>query len=101
MPSFVATFGASSEDGFHLPLSSLRSRPDATEAIYRRGALDTFDPDALREKLLQVLEGNEASVKFPDFDHASWHLNRYKCMISIFLCWGMFKWDDEIMGFLA
>jgi len=57
-------------DGFHLPLSSLRSRPDATEAIYRRGALDTFDPDALREKLLQVLEGNEASVKFPDFDHA-------------------------------
>lgn len=73
VPSFVATFGASSEDGFHLPLSSLRSRPDATEAIYRRGALDTFDPDALREKLLQVLEGNEASVKFPDFDHASWH----------------------------
>lgn len=57
-------------DGFHVPLQSLRSRPDADDAVYRRGAADTFDPEGLCEKLRQVVEGQEPKVWFPDFDHA-------------------------------
>lgn len=58
-------------DGYHLPLAALRARPDAAEAIYRRGAPDTFDPAALRESLRQIQspEGpNELTL--PGFDHA-------------------------------
>eukprot|EP00435_Cladocopium_sp_Y103_P071879 s873_g38.t1 len=57
-------------DGFHVPLQSLRSRPAGDDAVYRRGAADTFDPDGLCEKLRQVAEGQEPKVFFPDFDHA-------------------------------
>ena len=59
-------------DGFHVPLQSLRSRPDADDAVYRRGAADTFDPEGLCEKLRQVVEGQEPKVWFPDFDHVAW-----------------------------
>ena len=57
---------------FHVPLQSLRSRPDADDAVYRRGAADTFDPEGLCEKLRQVVEGQEPKVWFPDFDHVTW-----------------------------
>jgi len=58
-------------DGFHLPMSALRARPDAADAIYRRGAPDTFDPAALL-KCLQAIcnaEGPE-ELTLPAFDHA-------------------------------
>ena len=57
-------------DGFHFPLSELKSRADAEDAIYRRGAADTFDPQGLKEKLLQLRSG-EDEVLLPDFDHVS------------------------------
>ncbi|CAJ1361496.1 unnamed protein product [Effrenium voratum] len=56
-------------DGFHLPLAQLQARPDAEAAVYRRGAVDTFDPKALEAKLLEVREGNP-EVLLPQFDHA-------------------------------
>ncbi|CAK9066341.1 unnamed protein product [Durusdinium trenchii] len=56
-------------DGFHIPLSELKSRVDADDAIYRRGAADTFDPKALKEKLLEIRSGPD-QVLLPDFDHA-------------------------------
>lgn len=56
-------------DGFHIPLEDLKLQGD--ETVYRRGAADTFDPEALRRKLEQVKSG-ENEVSFPDFDHVPW-----------------------------
>jgi len=56
-------------DGYHTKLSDLQSRPDAADAVYRRGAPDTFEVSSLREALQRVKTG-ESSVKFPAFDHA-------------------------------
>ena len=57
-------------DGYHTKLSDLQSRPDAADAVYRRGAPDTFEVSSLREALKRVKAG-ESSVKFPAFDHAA------------------------------
>eukprot|EP00747_Dinoflagellata_sp_TGD_P170350 gnl/TRDRNA2_/TRDRNA2_201679_c0_seq1.p1 gnl/TRDRNA2_/TRDRNA2_201679_c0~~gnl/TRDRNA2_/TRDRNA2_201679_c0_seq1.p1 ORF type:complete len:376 (+),score=64.54 gnl/TRDRNA2_/TRDRNA2_201679_c0_seq1:118-1128(+) len=60
-------------DGFHLPLAALRARPDAADAVYRRGAPDTFDPSALRVCLGDILgTGSDSKdvVYIPGFDHA-------------------------------
>lgn len=58
-------------DGFHLPLEALRARPDAAEAIYRRGAPDTFDPAPLRQSLDKIRAADgPAELEFPAFDHA-------------------------------
>jgi len=69
-------------DGFHIPLATLRQRPDADDAVYRRGAPDTFDPDALRERLLAISRRSPASspvategslleeVPLPGFEHS-------------------------------
>lgn len=60
-------------DGFHLPLAALRARPDAADAIYRRGAPDTFDPAALCERLGEICGDTAAApeeVRLPGFDHA-------------------------------
>eukprot|EP00934_Nitzschia_sp_Nitz4_P004004 Nitzschia sp. Nitz4//scaffold369_size34440//25170//26012//NITZ4_007846-RA/size34440-processed-gene-0.17-mRNA-1//1//CDS//3329549377//3994//frame0 len=67
------------QDGYHFSMEYLRQLPDATEAIYRRGAPDTFDV----EKLCQDLESirgrrssdqqgtpEERQVWVPGFDHA-------------------------------
>jgi len=63
-----------SMDGFHLPLASLRERPDAEDAVYRRGAPDTFDAGSLRDKL-QEISGRSSGcspdeVPMPGFDHS-------------------------------
>lgn len=62
---------AISADGFHLPLAHLRSLPNATEALARRGAPWTFDGAAAAE-LVQRLRDNagRSSVSAPTFDHA-------------------------------
>lgn len=70
-------------DGFHLPLASLRKRKDADEAIYRRGAPDTFEPGALKARLDEIREdtgpstvrrlaqnGPASTVDWPSFDHS-------------------------------
>lgn len=58
-------------DGFHLPMASLRARPDAAAAIYRRGAPDTFDPAALRECLHKIRSPDGPNeLTLPGFDHA-------------------------------
>lgn len=56
-------------DGFHVPLAGLKARPDAAEAIYRRGAADTFDPAPLREALAKLRKGDH-HVEFPSFERA-------------------------------
>ena len=50
-------------DGYHLPRATL----DA-DGLARRGAPDTFDPDALRADLIALRE--DGGRAFPAFDHA-------------------------------
>jgi pantothenate kinase len=50
-------------DGYHLPRAAL----DA-DGLARRGAPDTFDPDALRADLRALREAGGGA--FPAFDHA-------------------------------
>lgn len=58
-------------DGFHIPMEELRKLPNASDAIYRRGAPDTFHADALAETLAKIrFETQEKVVKLPGFDHA-------------------------------
>lgn len=60
-------------DGFHIPMADLRARPDAADAIYRRGAADTFDPAGLKVYVQRVRGGDEDApelVQWPGFDHA-------------------------------
>jgi len=56
-------------DGYHIPLSKLKSMPNGDEMVYRRGAPNTFDPAALRKDLLTLKAGSKM-VQFPGFDHA-------------------------------
>ncbi|CAG9990036.1 unnamed protein product [Clonostachys byssicola] len=58
-------------DGFHLPLSVLRSLPNAKEALERRGAHWTFDAVATVD-LVRCLRNNtgRTQVLAPTFDHA-------------------------------
>eukprot|EP00980_Cylindrotheca_fusiformis_P003363 scaffold747_cov120-Cylindrotheca_fusiformis.AAC.19 len=57
-------------DGYHLPMSELEKLPNASDAIYRRGAPDTFDPKALEKDLERIVNGVEPEVSIPGFDHA-------------------------------
>lgn len=67
-PSIVAL----SADGYHLPLSTLRKLPNATEALARRGASWTFDGKGVVD-LVARLRSNagRADVLAPAFDHAT------------------------------
>ena len=56
-------------DGYHYPLEYLRSFPNSEDLIYRRGAPDTFDSQALVRDLLRVKKGDEDLIKLPAFDH--------------------------------
>jgi len=68
-------------DGYHLPMSTLKSKPNSKDLIYRRGAPDTFDPHSLLNDLKQIKNINESIVpnkgdshnnvvEIPGFDHA-------------------------------
>mmetsp|Transcript_13961 Transcript_13961/g.30533 ORF Transcript_13961/g.30533 Transcript_13961/m.30533 type:complete len:751 (+) Transcript_13961:469-2721(+) len=52
--------------GYHYPLDILRSFPNAEDAIYRRGAPDTFDPHALLRdlRLIQGLDTMPISTSY-------------------------------------
>ncbi len=57
-------------DGFHLTKAELRRRPDAEEALARRGAPWTFNSSALADRLLKVREAaGKEPVGWPDFRH--------------------------------
>lgn len=57
-------------DGYHHPVSVLESFPNPVDAIYRRGAPDTFDPASLEKDLERIVHGDETTVSIPGFDHA-------------------------------
>jgi pantothenate kinase len=57
-------------DGYHFPLDYLKTLPDASDLVYRRGAPETFDPKALIRDLGRIRNGNEDIIKVPSFDHA-------------------------------
>jgi pantothenate kinase len=60
-------------DGYHYPLEMLKLWPNAEDAIYRRGAPDTFDPQALQRDLERIRNSNndndESMILVPGFDH--------------------------------
>ena len=76
-------------DGYHLPLSTLKSKPNSKELVYKRGAPETFDPISLLHDLKRIrggcgrdgydgdgdIENNNAGdeddiLHIPGFDHA-------------------------------
>jgi len=58
-------------DGYHYPLATLRSFPNADEVIYRRGAPDTFDSKSLRNDLQRIKQQDDImEVTMPGFNHA-------------------------------
>lgn len=57
-------------DGYHFTLDRLRLFANAEDAIYRRGAPDTFDPVALHRDLTRIRDGPEELITVPAFDHA-------------------------------
>ena len=57
-------------DGYHYSLEELAKFDNAEDAIYRRGAPDTFDSEALCRDLERIAFGNEPQVAIPGFDHA-------------------------------
>lgn len=60
-------------DGYHFPIDYLKTHfPDSEDAIYRRGAPDTFDPAGLYRDLMRIRHNTEDEnlVKLPGFDHS-------------------------------
>ncbi|KAK9447447.1 P-loop containing nucleoside triphosphate hydrolase protein [Limtongia smithiae] len=60
-------------DGFHLTRAQLAAMPNAEEAIARRGAPFTFDPESLLslvQKLRVPVSADAKSIYAPSFDHA-------------------------------
>lgn len=63
-------------DGYHHFLEYLKTFPDPEDAIYRRGAPDTFDPQALLRDLHVIKDSDGARsnchdvIHLPGFDHA-------------------------------
>lgn len=57
-------------DGYHYSINQLKSFDNPDDAIYRRGAPDTFNAQALKRDLRRISRGKEEVVKIPGFDHA-------------------------------
>jgi pantothenate kinase len=90
-------------DGYHLSLAQLKSQPNSTDLIYRRGAPDTFDPQLLLQDLKSI-KNNNSVQKIPGFDHAIGdpQPNAYtfdKNQHSIVICEGLYLLHvDENIG---
>ena len=87
-------------DGFHVPLAELAEWENAADAIYRRGAPDTFHASGLHGQLDRIVYGDDASVSVPGFDHAvgdptpdqhTFNRNEHK----IVLCEGLYLLHDD------
>jgi pantothenate kinase len=57
-------------DGYHYPIDYLRTFPNAEDLVYRRGAPETFDSQALIRDLGRIRNGKEDIITLPGFDHA-------------------------------
>jgi pantothenate kinase len=57
-------------DGYHYAMRDLKNFSNPDDAIYRRGAPDTFDVDALKRDLQRIRYGSEATILLPGFDHS-------------------------------
>jgi pantothenate kinase len=55
-------------DGYHIPMAQLVAM--GTDAVYRRGAPDTFDAQRLAETLREIRFGTAPTLRIPGFDHA-------------------------------
>jgi pantothenate kinase len=87
-------------DGYHYSLAELSGFPNSVDAIYRRGAPDTFDPASLQKDLERIVKGNEASVSIPGFDHAKGDPEENQHTFvrnkhSIVICEGIYLMHDE------
>lgn len=61
-------------DGYHYHRDTLKTFEDADDRLYRRGAPDTFDADALADDLRRIRYGShheQPTVTVPGFDHAT------------------------------
>lgn len=88
-------------DGYHYPIDVLQKFPDPEDAIYRRGAPDTFDSRKLQTDLERIKnDQGEAVVSIPGFDHAKGNPEPDKhCFIrsqhKIVLCEGLYLLHDK------
>jgi pantothenate kinase len=58
-------------DGYHYTVETLKTFEDPEDAIYRRGAPDTFDVKKLTNDLETIRFSDRNVVKVPGFDHAA------------------------------
>lgn len=100
-------------DGYHIPMDSLRLFPDSDDAIYRRGAPDTFDPASLLRDLLRIRDdnsGDEHLITVPAFDHAkgdpephrhAFDRNQHKVVVceGLYLLHNEAGWDEVKTAF--
>jgi pantothenate kinase len=56
-------------DGYHFRVDYLKTLPDAQDLLYRRGAPEMFDPQALLQDLRRIRNGNEEIITLPSFHH--------------------------------
>ena len=87
-------------DGYHYSMTQLMEFPHADDAIYRRGACDTFDAATLAKDLERVAHGKELTVSIPGFDHAKGdptpnqhHFDRNQH--DIVICEGLYLLHDQ------
>jgi len=58
-------------DGYHYSIQQLKDIfPPSSNAIYRRGAPDTFDSQKLKRDLQRIQNKDETIISLPGFDHA-------------------------------
>lgn len=57
-------------DGYHHTKDALTKFPDPKDALYRRGAPDTFDAQSITSDLERIKYGSDEIVTIPDWDHA-------------------------------
>lgn len=87
-------------DGYHIPMADLQKFPNPEDAIYRRGAPDTFDPESLEKDLKRIVTGDEMCVSIPGFDHARGDPEKNKHTFSrddhsIVICEGIYLMHQE------
>lgn len=57
-------------DGYHIPRAELLALPNAEDALWRRGAPDTFDAQSLCRDLDRIRNGSEEQIFIPGFCHS-------------------------------
>jgi pantothenate kinase len=87
-------------DGYHYPVSTLSSFPNPEDALYRRGAPDTFDVEALKRDLHSIRYGAGSHVYVPGFDHAAGDPEANSHLFerekhSVLVCEGLYVLHDE------